>query len=337
MAFNHIFGQEKPKQIIKKAVQGNSLAHAYLFYGQESIGKKKVAIELAKSLNCISSTKADACDKCSSCQKIENRIHPDFFLVEPEKKNPTSKYKIIEVDAIRELQRKLDFLPYEGKVKVAVIDDADLMNASAANSFLKTLEEPPSSTILILIASNPFKLLPTIISRCQTIQFQPLNPENIKKILKETVTEEMIEDFSLDFRTIQSRGSVKKAQAEDMEDIAKMREEMVNLLENISFDRMDIVFSHAKSWARQSDQWEIILNELMELVRDLAFFRSGCSESEVFNRDIAAQLKPLAARKSVRSWLEIFNAVHSTKAALSGNANAQLFFENMLIDFCKVA
>ncbi len=337
MAFNQIFGQEKPKQVIKKAIQGNSLAHAYLFYGQESIGKKKVAIELAKSLNCISSIKGDACDKCSSCQKIEKRIHPDFFFIEPKKKTPAAKYKIIEVDVIRELVRKLDFLPYEGKVKVAVIDDADLMNASAANSFLKTLEEPPSSTILIIISSNPFKLLPTIISRCQTLQFQPLNHENIKKILKEKVTEEMIEGFSLDFRTIRSRGSVKKALTEDIEEIANMREEMVSLLENISFDRMDIVFSHAKSWARQPDQWEIILNELMELVRDLAFFRSGGSESEVFNRDIAAKLKPLAAKKSVRSWLEIFNAVHTTKTALSGNANAQLFFENMLIDFCKVA
>ena len=100
---------------------------------------------------------------------------------------------------------------------------------------------------------------------------------------------------------------------------------------------MDIVFSHAKSWARQSDQWETILNELMELVHDLAFFKSGCSEFEVFNRDIAVKLKPLAAKKSVKSWLEIFNAVQTTKAALSGNANAQLFFENMLIDFCKIA
>ena len=337
MSFNQIFGQDKPKQIIKKAVQGNSLTYAYLFYGQESIGKKKVAIELAKSLNCISSINGDPCDKCGSCQKIESKTHPDFFFVEPEKKTPTAKYKIIDVDAIRELQRKLAYHPYEGKLKVAVIDDADLMSASAANSFLKTLEEPPSSTILILISSSPFKLLPTIISRCQKIQFQPLSPENIKKILKETVTEEMTEDFSLDFRAIRSRGSVKKALAEDIENIANIREEIVSLLENISFDHMDIVFSHAKSWARQSDQWETILNELMELVRDLAFFRSGCSDSKVFNRDIAAKLKPLAARKSVRSWLEIFNAIHTTKAALSKNANAQLFFENMLIDFCKVA
>ena len=182
MAFNQIFGQEKPKQIIKKAVQGNNLAHTYLFYGQESIGKKKVAIELAKSLNCISSIKGDPCDKCISCQKIESRIHPDFFFVEPLKNTPAAREAVIKIEAIRELQRKLAYHPYEGKVKVAVIDDADLMNASAANSFLKTLEEPPSSTILIIISSNPFKLLPTIISRCQTIQFQPLNPENIKNI-----------------------------------------------------------------------------------------------------------------------------------------------------------
>ena len=337
MAFDRILGQEQPKKILKNALQSSNVAHAYLFHGQESIGKKQIAIELAKSLNCASPIKGDACDACISCRKIENRTHPDFFFIEPIKNTSTAREAVIKIETIRELQRKLAYHPYEGKVKIAIIDDAERMNLQAGNAFLKTLEEPPSKTILILISSHPFKLLPTIISRCQAIQFQPLNPENIKKILKETVTEEMTEDFSLDFRTVRSRGSVKKALAEDIENIANIREEMVNLLGNISFDHMDIVFSHAKSWARQSDQWEIILNELMELVRDLAFFRSGCSESEVFNRDIAAKLKPLAARKSMSSWLEIFNAIHTTRAALSGNANAQLFFENMLIDFCKVA
>ena len=147
----------------------------------------------------------------------------------------------------------------------------------------------------------------------------------------------MVEDFSLDFRAIRSRGSVNKALTENMENIASLREEMVNLLKNISFDRMDIVFSHAKSWARQSDQWEMILNELMELIRDVTFFRCGCSESEIFNRDIAASLKTLSTRRSVKSWQEMFNSVLTTKAALSGYANAQLFFENMLIDFCEVS
>ena len=257
--------------------------------------------------------------------------------MEPQKSTPTAREAVIKIEAIRELQRKLAFLPYEAKVKVAIINNADLMNLQASNSFLKTLEEPPSSTILILISSQPFKILPTIISRCQTVQFQPLNRENIKKILKEIKAEEIMEDAELEFRAIRSRGSAKKALAEDMDDIANFRAEMVSLLENISFERMDIVFSHAKSWSLQSDQWEMILNELMELIRDLAFIRSGCSESEIFNSDITNTLKPLAAKRSVKSWLEMFNAAHTAKAALLGNANAQLFLENMLIDFCQVA
>ena len=337
MAFDRILGQEQPKKILKNALQSSNVAHAYLFHGQESIGKKQIAIELAKSLNCASPIKGDACDECTSCRKIENRTHPDFFFVEPIKNTPTAREAVIKIEAIRKLQRKLAFHPYEGKVKAAIIDNADLMNLQAANSFLKTLEEPPSATILILISSNPFKLLPTLISRCQTIQFQPLTHENIEKILKEIMTEQMIGNDTLAFRTLRSRGSVKKALAEDIENIENIRKEIVNLLETISFDRMDIVFSQAKFWASQSDQWEIILNELMELTRDLAFFQSGCSESQVYNRDIAKRLKLLATRKTVNSWLKIFNAIHTTKIALSGNANAQLFFENMLIDFCEAA
>ena len=337
MSFDRILGQTQPKQTLKNALQSNSLAHSYLFYGQESIGKKHTAIELAKTLNCSESGEGEACDKCLSCRKIKKRTHPDFFFIEPVKSNPTSREATIKIEPIRELQRKLAFHPYEGKVKVAVINDAELMNPQAANSFLKTLEEPPSATVLILVSSNPFKLLPTLISRCQAIKFKPLTPENIKKILKETMTEEIIEEDDLNFRTLRSRGSVKKAMKEDMADIANIRQEIVGLLETVSFDRMDIVFTHAKSWARQSDQWEMILNEIMELVRDLAFFRSGCSESEIHNRDIANRLKPLALKRSLKSWLEIFNTAHTTQLALSGNANAQLFFENMLIDFCEAA
>ena len=337
MSFKQIFGQEQPKRIIKNALQNSSLAHAYLFHGQESIGKKLIALELAKNLNCTSQIDGEACDECSSCKKIVNRTHPDFFFIEPTKSTPTAREATIKIEVIRELQRKLAFQPYEGKVKVAVIDNADLMNLQAANSFLKTLEEPPSATILILISSNPFKLLPTLLSRCQTILFQSLTPENIKNILKEKINEEMIEENSLDFRALRSRGNVNRALKDDMEDIANMRKEIVTLLETICFQRMDIVFSHAKSWARQTDQWETIFNELMELLRDLAFFRSGCSESDIFNQDIARTLKSLALKRSLKSWLEMFNSVHTTQKALSGNANAQLFFENMLIDFCEAA
>ena len=338
MSFNHIVGQEKPKQIIKNAIQNNSLAHAYLFYGQESIGKKLVAFELAKALNCTSPSDREACNECPSCEKIANNTHPDYFYIEPTKSTPTAREATIKVEVIRELQRKLNFQPYLGKVKVAVIDDADLMNLQAANSFLKTLEEPPTSTILILISSHPFKLLPTILSRCQTILFQPLSPESIKKILQEKIkNEDIIDQNNIEFRTLRSKGNVNKALREDIEEIANLRNEILTLLETVSFQRMDVVFSHSKSWAKQVDQWENIFNELMELLRDLAFFRSGCSDSHIFNRDIAKTLKPLATKRNLNSWIEMFNSVHNTQKALAGNANAQLFFENMLMDFCEAS
>ena len=125
MAFDRILGQEQPKKILKNALQSRNVAHAYLFHGQESIGKKEIAIELAKSLNCTLPIKGDACDGCISCRKIENRTHPDFFFIEPIKNTPTAREAVIKIEAIRELQRKLAYHPYEGKVKIAIIDETN--------------------------------------------------------------------------------------------------------------------------------------------------------------------------------------------------------------------
>ena len=193
MAFDRILGQEQPKKILKNALQSSNVAHAYLFHGQESIGKKQIAIELAKSLNCASPIKGNACDECASCRKIENRTHPDFFFVEPVKNTPTAREAVIKIEAIRELQRKLAFHPYEGKVKVAIIDDADPMNLQAANSFLKTLEEPPSHVKFIFATTDPYKIPPTIISRCQRYDFLRIPIKKMADFLETVVAKENLE------------------------------------------------------------------------------------------------------------------------------------------------
>ena len=183
MSFEFILGQDRPKQVLKKVLRNGHVPNAYLFYGPESIGKKFTAIEVAKALNCEISGPEDGCDQCPACQKIDRRTHPDFFLLEPEKSSPTARESILKIDAIRELQKKLVYLPYEGQTKVVIIDNAECMNPQAANSFLKTLEEPQSQTLIILIASNPYQLLPTIVSRCQGIRFYPLPAEAVRKII----------------------------------------------------------------------------------------------------------------------------------------------------------
>jgi len=339
MSFKSILGQSQPKKILTNALQNSSVAHAYLFYGPESVGKKKLAIALAKALNCKGTDPLDACDECESCRKIERGIHPDFFYIEPVKSTPTSREAAIKIEPIRELQKKLGYMPYEGRTKVVVIDSAELMNPQAMNSFLKTLEEPPSSTVLLLISSNPNKMLPTLLSRCQGIQFHRLAASDIRTIIQSQPQEEgePWTESELSFRIHRSQGSVARALAEDLDEIENLREQLLEVLEKVSFDRMDIVFAFAKAWARHTEQLQTVLNELSGLIRDLALYRSGCAQSDIQNGDLSARMIPIAQARSLKAWLDRFTAVRNTQVALSGNANAQLFLENMLIEFCEAA
>lgn len=339
MSFQRILGQDQPKRIIQNALQSNSVSHAYLFYGQESIGKKLTAIEFAKALNCEVSGPQDSCDDCPSCRKINQRIHPDFFLLEPGKSSPSGRDALIKVEEIRELQKKLSYLPYEGKTKVAIIDGAELMNPQAANTFLKTLEEPPSATVLILITPNPYRLLPTIVSRCQGVKFHPLTSEEVKQVLQETLVEESgsLDKQELELRALRSMGQVNKALEEDIATTRNYREEVLNLLEKVSFKRMDVAFKWTRLWAKQPAQIQSLLDEMLTLVRDLAVLKSRGANTRILNQDILDRLQPLAAQKTVGALTTMFDSVLQTKTALTGNANLQLSLDHMLIQFCEAA
>lgn len=339
MSFQRILGQDQPKRIIQNALENNSVSHAYLFFGQESIGKKLMAVEFAKALNCEVSGPKDNCGDCPSCRKIDQGIHPDFFFLEPEKSSPTARTAFIKVEEIRELQKKLAFLPYEAKTKVAILDDADAMNPQAANTLLKTLEEPPSSTILILISSNPYQLLPTIISRCQGVKFHLLYSDVVRQILRQSVQPET-EGFSekeLDLRTLRSMGRISRALEEDIEATNQYREEILDLLEQANFKRMDVIFKWTRQWAKRSDQIQSVLDEMLNLLRDLAVIKSQGKNTEILNRDILDRLKPLAAQKSVGTLIAMFDSALQTKSALKANANLQLSLDHMLIQFCEAA
>ena len=338
MSFKSILGQSQPKKILTNAIQNGSVAHSYLFYGPNSVGKKKLAIAFTKALNCKGVDPLDACDECESCMKIERRIHPDFFYIEPIKSTPTSREAVIKVEAIRELQNKLAYMPYEGKTKVVVIDSAELMNLQAMNSFLKTLEEPPSSTILLLISANPNRLLPTLLSRCQGIQFNRLSYQDIRSIIQsQPQEEETLTESEIEFRVYRSQGSVNIALAEDIEKVEHLRKQLLEVLEKVSFDRMDIIFNFAKVWAKNTEEIQTVLNEFLGLIRDLALYRSGCSQSNIQNRDLSLRMIPIAEAQSLKTWIDRFTIVRNTQIALSGNANTQLFIENMLIEFCEAA
>lgn len=334
MSFKRIIGQDQAKQIVQRALKKNTFAHSYLFFGPDSVGKKLTAIEIAKALNCLVSGPEDCCDGCASCKKIENNAHPDFFLIEPSKSSASRGEPAIRIEEIRELQRKLQFLPYEGKKKVVIVDSADLMNPQAANSFLKTLEEPPSATVLILIVANEYKVLPTILSRCQGIQFHYLCVDAIQHILSHR---DDIDSAKISIRSAMAKGQMARALDPNIVMSGQDRQDLMTLIETVSFDQVDIVFRWAKAQAKNGDQIQTLLDELLVLLRDLALLNNRCHTDLIYNRDIEKELKHLAGLKSRSAYLKMFDSVHQTKSALLTNANLQLALETMLLEFCEAA
>src|SRR3990172_7806680 len=180
MALKDIIGQEKAITILRRTLSRGRVSSAYLFTGESGIGKRLAALNFAKVLNCLSPVddqQPDACDACDSCRKIDAGSHPDLVTVSPEKDE-------IRVDEIRALEDTLSFKPFEGRKKVVIVDDADRMNQSAANAFLKTLEEPPDESLIILVASNPDRLPETIRSRCSRIRFAPLSLQACREVIQ---------------------------------------------------------------------------------------------------------------------------------------------------------
>ena len=172
MAFRDFPEQKQGVQLLQRALERGRLAHGYLFSGHDLDELEGLARTLAKTLNCRNPVRGsggvalDSCDKCLICSKIENRNHPDVHWVRPE-----SKTRVILIDQIRELMRDIYLKPSEAEYKVAVVVGADRLNVQAANAFLKTLEEPPSNSILILLSTDPQRILETILSRCLRLNF----------------------------------------------------------------------------------------------------------------------------------------------------------------------
>jgi len=171
MAFKDFPAQQQGVALLQRSLERGRLAHAYLFTGDRVAGLEPVARTLAKTLNCLEPAKkgqaaVDCCDQCPSCQKIDNGQHPDIHWVRPE-----SKSRVIVTDQMRELMQEIHLRPSEAEYKVAIVVAADRLRVEAANAFLKTLEEPPPKSILILLTSEPERVLETIRSRCLRLKF----------------------------------------------------------------------------------------------------------------------------------------------------------------------
>jgi DNA polymerase III subunit delta' len=176
MALSGVVGHEKPVRILLGTIKRGRVPSSILLSGDSGIGKTLAALNYAKAINCLSPVNSDSCDKCSSCIKIDNSSHPDVVTIIPENDE-------IKIESIRQAEEILWLKPYEGLKKVLIVDDADRMNIGAANAFLKTLEEPPPDSLIILISASPDRLPDTVRSRCMHVRFRPLSTDACRQVL----------------------------------------------------------------------------------------------------------------------------------------------------------
>lgn len=299
--FTDLIGNENTKDLLKRLAANNRVPNALLFAGPEGVGKKLFAFELARMLLC----RDGGCVSCSICKRIGVfdipkpekgddydtvflSEHPDVGIVLPYKRN-------LRVGAIRELEREAHFRPFEADRRVFIINDAERMNDNASNALLKTLEEPPSTTYLILVTSRPDALLQTIRSRSQVVRFAPVPSKEIENFLTSSV------GFSSEDARLAARvtgGSVGKALSLDPAWFRQTRDSLVGVLRsavtNGSLATM-LQTSEQLNDAKNKERFEDAIVILESLVRDVFALAKGAEPSSIANSDIANLLNELAS------------------------------------------
>ncbi len=336
MAFSSITGHEFQKEFLMKSIDKGRVASSYLFYGPEGVGKKLVALEFAKLLNCerrregLGDYDEGKCT-CSSCLKIEGSNHPDVTVL---KSVDSSE---IKVNQIREQIEDLIYLkPYEGRYKISIIDDAESMNVNAQNAFLKTLEEPPCDAVIILVCSKPQYLLKTITSRCQSLEFFRLDESAILHAIK-TKSQISAENYETAARL--SQGSLSKALMMD-EQLLLERKSFIDNIANIqnrsAIEILELVGDISKEKSSDSNDYNIFFETLFLWLKDILYVKSKIDDKHLVHSDLTEDTKKFAQIWSIDYILELRSFLEEARESLLfRNVNKQFILENLIIKFSK--
>lgn len=328
MSLRSIIGQDKTVDMLLGCIKRQRVASSYLFCGESGIGKKTTAINFAKALNCKGpgtepqsghladmfsgmpgdqglpdkgGSWPDACDTCDACLKITAGTHPDFFLISPEDRH-------IKIEDIRVIEDALSFKPFEGRKKVVIIDDAETMNISAANAFLKTLEEPPEDCVILLISSRPGLLPATVRSRCSRINFYPLSVAACREALEDKAGEG---DLDLLVRLSMGRpGAVLSS------DLIGERTRFLELFRAMGAAEKD-------SWTSREDM-ELWFDHVLVFLRDMAVLKTTGDASGLINTDQSDYMASLSKSLDLTVIIYLHREMSLLKRMLFFNLNKSI-------------
>ncbi len=356
MTLGEIRGHDRLRAILARALERGRMPPALLLAGPDGVGKKTVALALAQALLCERAPLAEPCGSCRQCRRVAAglaparlealraeadrhpdedvwrnfRLHPDLVLAEGWKLTKTGRPRSdaeIRVDQVRDLITEIAGTPFEAQRRVFVIDDAHTMNDAAQNALLKSLEEPPPRSHVLLVSSAPFALRQTIRSRCQLVRFGPLSRGTIEALLRERggLTPEEAR-----LRAGLAGGSVGSALALESEAYQSQREAVLALLERLdglpTLGRMELADELA-----QADEPVLLLTILRSLLRDVAALAAGADAALLANADVAPRLAALAARPLAGRAGALAERVDRVRRSLRAFANRLLTFD-VLVD-----
>jgi DNA polymerase-3 subunit delta' len=321
MPLRDIRGHRRLNDLLTHAIGRGALPPSLLFDGVEGVGKRLTAIAVAQALNCPSPSGGDSCGVCSSCRKIVRGAHPDVVVVEPEDSGA------IKIETVREeVIQKSAYRPFEGRWRVFVIDEADALVANAQDALLKTLEEPPPASILILVTSRPDALLPTVRSRCHRLRFGRLSEAEVTAVLRER---HGFSEREARAAAVIADGSVSRALSAQQGELAESREAAAHLLRAVARGRMPQRLEGAKALiagSRSPDRAVVAdrLRALSSMLRDLEVLATRAKDAWLANADLKPQLEPLLPAFGSPRVLRAFSAVDRAISALERNASPKI-------------
>ena len=310
-------------KMIKNSIKKNRLAHAYLFEGMRGTGKKDTGILVAKSLFCQSQVDGYIpCEECNNCQRINHGNHPDIHIVEPDGLS-------IKKQQIQLLQEEFSKTGVESNQKLYMIIHADRMTVNAANSLLKFLEEPHQQTFAILITEQMQKMLPTILSRCQTLSFIPLsNNHLIQKLVELGVKKDQAPIIA------QLTNNLDEALALNEDDwFAQAQRIVVKLYEVLKKNPLEAMVTLQEEWFlhfKDKEQVDRGLDLLLLIFKDLLYIQIGKQGQVVFVSEIL-RLEQYALQTTGRRLADQMTAILDAKRMLQANMNPQLLMEQLVL------
>ena len=322
-----LIGHEDEIAFLQRTVTDDRPAHAYLFTGAEGIGKKLVAIKLACMLNCPEPA-ADKDSSCRVCRRIVAENHPDFVIERPQR-------GIIRIERIRGLQNFFRYAPVEGRYRVIIIDDAHLMNRSAQNALLKTLEEPPQGRILVLVSAKPFLLLSTVRSRCRRVRFGPLPIGPLAELLEKRrgVVRQKAQVLAA-----MSCGSVSRAIDMETSNFLDLRELIISTLADPGRSGLGglLEVSAAISTDRKTAMEAIEIAATW--VRDLLMERVLGDTSSLIHRDLLDRISSEAQHHSSERLLSAYEELAEASRLIEAdiNVNRNIVTDVMLLKIARI-